>query len=153
MREAVHISWAEDEASPELERILAKLALAVTRRAGPLPAGGIIFAKKMEEIRRAEPRGLISLAMVIDQKQELDSCFLAKRASVVGVAQADGGQRSSFVPEGLLVFAQLRDVFAAKNSSVMAEKDEHRRAVDPERSEPDFLAIRVGKRNLGEPAA
>jgi hypothetical protein len=53
----------------------------------------------------------------------LDSRFFTKHTSVASVTQADGGQRGSFVPEGLLVFAQLRDMLAAENSAVMAEKN------------------------------
>jgi len=91
--------------------------------------------------------------MVVDQKRELDSRFLAEHSSVVGVTQANGRKRSSLVPEGLFVFAQLRDVFAAKNSSVMAKKDEHCGAAGPERPELDFPTIRVGKHDFREPAA
>ena len=153
MREAVHISRTENKTSAELKRILAEFVLVMTRSAGPFAADGIIFSKKMEQIRRAESSGLICLALIVDQKRELDSRFLAKHASVACVTQANGSQRSSFVPEGLFVVAQLRDVFAAKNSSVMAKKDEHRGAAGPERPEPGFLAIRVGKHDFREPAA
>ena len=59
MREAVHISRTENEASAELEWIFAEFVLIVTCGAGPLAAGGIIFAKKMEQVRRAEFRGKI----------------------------------------------------------------------------------------------
>jgi hypothetical protein len=151
--EAVHISRAEDKASAELEWIFAEFVLVMTRRARPLAAYGIVSAKKMQQIRRAESRSLIGMALVVDQKGELDSRFFTKHTSVVSVTQADGGQRGSFVPEGLLVFAQLRDMFAAKNSSVVAEKDEHCGAVGPQQPEPDFLAIRVGKHNVREPTA
>ena len=123
MRKAVHISGTEDKTPAELKRILAEFVLVMTRRPGPLPANGIIFAQKVEQIRRAKPRNSIGLAMAVDEERELDPSLLAKHARVVVVTQADGGQRSSFVPEGLLVFAQLRNVFAAENSSVMAEKD------------------------------
>ncbi len=153
MREAVQVSRAEDETPAELKRILAEFVLVMTRRTGSFAAGGIILAKEMEEIRGAESSGLISLAIVIDQERKLNSRFLAKHASVVGVTQADRGQRCSFIPEGLFVFAQLRDMFAAENSSVMAEKDEYSRAAGPERPKPDFLAICIGKHNFREPAA
>ena len=149
----VPVTGSEYKASAELEGVLAKLVLVMTRRAGPLPASGIILAQKVEQIRRAKPRNSIGLAMAVDQERELDTCFLAKHARVVGVTQADGCQRSSFTPEGLLVFAQLRDMFAAENSSVVAEKDEHRGAAGPHRPEPDFISIRIGKHDFREPAA
>jgi hypothetical protein len=153
VRKAVHISRAEDKASAELEWIFAEFVLVMTRSAGPFAADGIVFAKKMEQICRAEFRGSIRLALVVDQKRELDSCLLAKHSSVVGITEADGRKRSSFIPEGLFVFAQLRDMLAAKNSSVMAKKDERRGAAGPERPEPDFPSIGVGKHNFREPAA
>ena len=152
VREAIHISWTKNKTSAELKRILAEFVLVMTRSTGPFPADAIVFAKKMKQIRRSKARGLIRLALVVDQKRELNSCLFAKHSSVVGVTQADGRKRSSFVPEGLFLFAQLRDMFAAKNSSVMAEKDQHCGAAGPERPEPDFLAIRVGKHDFREPA-
>jgi hypothetical protein len=152
VRETIHVSLAEDKTSAELEGVLAELVLVMTRRTGPLPAGGINFAQKVEQIRRSKPRNSIGLAMVVNQERELDPSLLPKHSRVVGVTQPDGGQRSSFVPEGLLVFAQLRDMFAAENSSVMAEKDEHRGAAGPHRPEPDLLAIRIGKHDFGESA-
>lgn len=152
MREAVHISRAENKAAAKLKRVLAELVLVVTCGARTFAADGIVLAKKMEQVRRAEARGLIGLALVVNQERELDSRFLTKHPSVVGVAQADDSQRSTFVPEGLLVFAQLRDVFTAKNSSIVAEKDEHGGATGPQRPKPNFLAIRVGKHDFREPA-
>jgi hypothetical protein len=42
--------------------------------------------------------------------------------------------------EGLLVFAQLRDVLAAEDSAVVAEEDEDGGIVFPERAETDRFA-------------
>jgi hypothetical protein len=39
--------------------------------------------------------------------------------------QSDGGKRSAFLAEGLLAFAQLRDVLAAKDSSIMPKEDDY----------------------------
>jgi len=50
----------------------------------------------------------------------------------VGVPEADSGEGGVFAAEGLLVFAQLRDVFAAEDSAVVTEKDEDGRIVFPE---------------------
>jgi hypothetical protein len=92
VREAVHISRAENKAATKLKWVLAEFVLAMPRRAGTFAAGGIIFAKKMEQIRRAESRGLIRLAAVVNQERELNSRFLAKYASVVHVSQTNSGQ-------------------------------------------------------------
>jgi hypothetical protein len=90
VREAVHISRAENKAAAKLKWILAEFVLAMPRRAGTFAASGVIFAKKVEQIGRAESRGSIRLAVVIDQQREPDSCFLPKHTSVVRVTQADG---------------------------------------------------------------
>jgi hypothetical protein len=37
----------------------------------------------------------------------------------VSVAEADGGKRRALIQKVLLVFAQLRDVLAAKNSAIV----------------------------------
>jgi hypothetical protein len=41
------------------------------------------------------------------------------------ITQSDGGKRSTFFTEGLLAFAQLRDMLAAKDSSVMPQEDDY----------------------------
>jgi hypothetical protein len=53
----------------------------------------------------------------------------------------------------LLVFAQLRDVLTAKNSSIVPEKNDHSRLARPQRSQANFCAKSVGKNNLREPLA
>ena len=71
-------------------------------------------------------------------------------AGVVGVAKADGGEGGAFSTEGLLVFAQLRDVLATEDSAVVAEKDEDGRIVFPQGAEADLVAKGVGENDAGE---
>lgn len=87
-----------------------------------LAAAGIIGAKDVKQICDAERGDLVSAAVFVDEQRKIDSGFLLKNARVVAVTQTDGGEGSSFFTEGRLVFAQLRDVLAAKNSSVVAKK-------------------------------
>ncbi len=51
------------------------------------------------------------------------------------------------------MFAQLRDVLAAKDSSVVPEKYQNGRLSGPQRAETNFLPIAIGKADLCEPAA
>jgi hypothetical protein len=53
----------------------------------------------------------------------------------------------------LLVFAQLRDVLAAENSSVVPEKNQYRRLRGPQRTETKLLSLAIGKDDLRELAA
>ena len=46
--------------------------------------------------------------------------------------------------------AQLRDVLAAEDSTVMAEEHHHGRLVNPQRAEPDFFAVYIRQRNHGK---
>jgi hypothetical protein len=53
----------------------------------------------------------------------------------------------------LLVFAQLRDVLTAKNSAVVAQKNQHGRLPGPQRAKTNVPPIAIGKGDLGESAA
>ena len=55
--------------------------------------------------------------------------------------------------EGLLVFAQLRDVLAAEDSAVVAEKHKDGGMRFPERAEANLVAEGVGKSDAGETLA
>ena len=76
-----------------------------------------------------------------------------KEAGVARIAEADGGEGRAFFAEGLLVFAQLRDVLAAEDSAVMAEEDEDNGVGFPERAEADLVAEGVGEKDVGESLA
>jgi len=51
------------------------------------------------------------------------------------------------------MFAQLRDVLAAKDSSVMPEKNQHRGLTGPQRAETNHLPITIRKGDLRKFAA
>ncbi len=88
---------------------------------------GIFASQKMQEVRGLQFRHAIGLAGFIDQQREGDARFFTEHPSVIAVAESHRGKRGTLVPERLLMFAQLRDVLAAKDSSVMAEKNQHGR--------------------------
>lgn len=60
--------------------------------------------------------------------------FFAEDAGVDRVAEADGGQRSAFAVESVLVFAQLRDVLTAEDSAIVTKKDDYRGSFLPQRT-------------------
>ena len=124
MGEAIDISGGEDEAAAELEGIPAKFVLLVSGGASALAALEIVAAKEVQQIGGTQISDSIRLAFFIHEQGESDAGFFAEKAGVVAVAEADGGERSAFVQEGLLVFAQLRDVFAAKDSAIVAKKND-----------------------------
>jgi hypothetical protein len=52
----------------------------------------------------------------------------------------------------LLVFAQLRDVLAAKNSPVVAQKNQNGRLPGPQRAKTNVSPIAIGKGDFSESA-
>jgi len=49
----------------------------------------------------------------------------------MGISQADSNQVGTLLFEFRLMFAQLRDVLAAKDSTVVTEEDNHGRSLGP----------------------
>jgi hypothetical protein len=130
--EAIDISWREDEAAAKLEGIRAKFVLLMTGRPRALAALEIVAASEVQQIGGGEISDGVCLALFVDQQGKIDARFFAENVGVVPVAKADGGKRSAFVQKSLLVFAQLRDVLAAKNSSVVTQKNDHGRLALPQ---------------------
>ena len=91
--------------------------------------------------------------MFVDEQREVDVGFFAKDAGVVSIAETDGCERSTVVLEGLLMLAQLRDVLAAKDSAIVAEKDDHGGFFLPQRTETDFAAVGIGECDVREARA
>jgi hypothetical protein len=69
------------------------------------------------------------------------------------ISQSDGGKRSTFLTEGLLAFAQLRDVLAAKDSCVVPQEYDYGGTVGPQRAKLNLLAVGIRKHNLCQFAA
>ena len=130
--EAVDISRAENEAAAELERIHTQFVLMVAGRAGAIAALEIVAAKHVKQIGGAQVGDRIGPPLFVDEQGKLDARFLTENAGIVAVAEADGGEGSAFVGKGLLVFAQLRDVLAAKDSSIVAKKHNGSRLALPQ---------------------
>ena len=99
----------------------------------------------MKERALQEAHSTIGLPLGIHQKGERDSRLLAKDLGVACVAQADGGQPSASIAECRFMVAQLRDMLAAEDSSVVAKEGDHCGLVGPKRAESDRPSFRVGQ--------
>ena len=64
------------------------------------------------------------------------------------VAESDRCQRASGLPNLVLVVAQLRDIVAAKDSTVVPEEDYKRRIGFPQRAKTNFAAPRFGQHEI-----
>jgi hypothetical protein len=151
--ESVDVAGAEDEGAAELEGIAAEFVLVVAGGFGAVAALEIVAAEEVEEVGFAQVGEFIGLIVGVDEEREVDAGFLLEEAGVAGVAEADGGEGGVFGEEGLLVFAQLRDMFAAEDSTVVAEEDEDDGMGFPERAETDLVAEGVGKSDACEALA
>jgi hypothetical protein len=149
--EAIHVARTKDEAAAKLEWmfklewIFAESVLAVSGRLGALARPGVVGAEQVEEIRFAKSGGLVHLAAFVDEQGEGNLGLLAEVAGVISPAESDSGKVRSLLPESLLSVAQLRDMLTAEDSTPVAQKNDHRELVRPERAEPDGLAIDVGQ--------
>jgi len=65
VRVAVHVARPEHETPAKLERVRAQAVLLVSGRASPGAGFGVIGAKKVQHIRRAESRHTIGLALLV----------------------------------------------------------------------------------------
>ncbi|HEX5434736.1 MAG TPA: hypothetical protein VFY05_10900, partial [Candidatus Angelobacter sp.] len=77
----------------------------------------------------------------------------AEQAGIIDVAQADGGKAGAALLKLLKVLAQLRDMLRAENSTIVPEKDDHRRRVGPQGTEMHRFAIDVRQGDGGKSCA
>jgi len=153
MDKAIDITGSKHKAAAELEWIFSQPMLAHTNGFGALAGARVIRAEEMQQVGFFEFDSAIGFTLVIDQQGKGDAGLFAKVASVTDIAQADRDKLCAFLLELLLVFAQLRDVLTAENSTVVAEKDDYGRRVGPQRAEANRLAVDIRQRELGKFAA
>jgi hypothetical protein len=85
----------------------------------------------MKQVCAFEFHDGIGFALFVNEQGKGDARFFAKSTSINAIPEPHSSQVGSAVPEALLVRAQLRDVFAAEDSTVVAEKNDHSRLADP----------------------
>ena len=119
MGEAVDVPRREDEAAAELKGILAKFVLMMPGRFRAIAALEIVASGQVQQISGTQVGDSVSLPPFVDQQGKRYSRFFAENFRIVSVAKSDGGERRALIQKGLFVFAQLRDVLAAKNSAIV----------------------------------
>ncbi len=134
VRVAVDVARAEDEAPAELEHVLAGPPLPVAGRPGTATGGEVVPAEQVAKRGGPEVRRAVGFPLRVDQERESDSGLVAERPGVGEIPEADRGHARATRSELGLVVAQLRDVLPAEHSAVVAEEDEGRGRVSPERA-------------------
>ena len=106
----------------------------------------------MQERCVAQSGGTIRLPLLVNQQRKRNAGLFAEDAGVAQIAQTNGGEARPLLLEFLLVFAQLRNVLAAKNSAVMAKKGHDRDAIGPERTQSNPVAFGIGQEDRRQTA-
>lgn len=150
MRESIHVPRPKDEAGAKLKRVLAQLVLRMPGSACSLARYRIVASQKMKEISGLQLRSAISLPEFVNQKRKRYAGLVTKLAGIDAVSQTDCGDCRTFIAKSLCVFAQLRGMLAAEDSSIVAQKNDDRWLFVPQRSEPDFPTITIRERDEGQ---
>jgi hypothetical protein len=103
----------------------------------------IVLTQKVEQIRALQVHRLIRFAFFVNQKRKSDPSFFAKTSSVGAVAESYRRKFGAPLSKCPLVGAQLRDVLAAEDSTVMAQEHNNRRLPQPERAEANFAPVAI----------
>lgn len=112
----------------------------------------IAFTQKVEQVRALQLHRLVRFAFFVHQQRKRDASLLTKSFGVSEVAKADRCNRRAVPSKCFLVCAQLRDMFATKNSTVVTQKYDNRGLPQPKRTETYWTPVAVGQVDHGKPA-
>ena len=93
---------------------------------------------------------MICEPLLVDQKKKCDFGFLPEQTRIVAIPQSHRSQGRALALKGALVFAQLRDVLTAEDSTIMAEENENRRPLFPESSKTMVVPIAIWQHDGGK---
>jgi hypothetical protein len=99
--------------------------LVVAGGAGAISGYCVVATEKVKNVCALQGGCAIGATVVVDQEGELEASVFAKHAGVICVREADGGKGRAFGFKLVFMFAQLRDVLAAENSAVVAQKHDY----------------------------
>ena len=139
----IDIPWAENETAAQLKGIFAETTLLVSGGTCSFPCERIALAKNMKQRTIPQTCRTIRLALFVDQQRKCDVALCAEDLSIAHVAEANRGQRSPFAAECLLVIAQLRNVLAAEDSTIVAKEYDHCGPIGPQRAQANLPSFTV----------
>ena len=128
---AVNVSRRKNKTAAKLKWIFSQAVLAHADRLGSFASASVVPAQQMEQVGFLKAHRFVSLALIINEKREGDAGLLAEMPRITRIAQTHGCQARALLAKLLFKFAQLRNVLTAEDSTVMPEKDNHRRRITP----------------------
>jgi hypothetical protein len=148
--EEIFVAGRKDKTAAELQWIFAQAVLFVSGCLSAAARLHVVSPQKVEQGSVAQPDSFISFTLFIDKQREVDAGFFAKELRIAGVPQADRGQLGALLPELLFKRAQLRDVLATENSTVVAQEDKHGRSAFPQGAQACGLAVGIRQCDSGQ---
>ena len=91
--------------------------------------------------------------MFVNQKRKFDTCLITECARVALITQAHRSQTCSGIFEGIFLLAQLRDMLAAEDSTIMAEEHQDYGRIPPQRTKLYLPVVNIRQNDSREPAA
>ena len=119
MHEQVDVAGAKHEAPAKLERIPPQAVLTVAGVPGSRSGDSILWSKEMQEARTRQTRSSVRAPFLVHQQRKGDPGFFSEEPSVAAVAESNGRKPCACRFECPLLLAQLRDLLAAEDSSVV----------------------------------
>ena len=149
----VLVAGRKDKAAAELQWVFAEAVLFVAGCLGAAAGLHVVAAQQVQQGSVAQADSFICHALFVDQERELDAGFVAEEPGIAHVTQPDGRNVRAFLFEFFFECAQLRDMLAAKNSTIVAQEDKDGWSALPQRAQAGCLAFGIGQRDSGEFAA
>lgn len=143
MDEEVFVAGRKNEAPAELQRIFSQAVLLVSGGLGTTAGLHVVSPQQVEQGSVAQADSFVRDTLVVDQERKMDAGFFAEEPCIAHVAQPNHRQMSAFAMELCFELAQLRDMLAAEDSTVVAKKDQDGRAALPQRAKACRIAIGV----------
>jgi hypothetical protein len=152
MRVKIAIAGREHEGPAQLKGILATPGhgLAMAAFLGPRAGGHVVGTKDMKQVGSPQSSHAISNALFIDEQRKCDAGLLSEEAAIFLAAQPDGGNADSFMVKLPLVLAQLRDMLAAVDSTIVPQKNDNGRHVGPDSPQPNLIPFGIGQTDAGQ---
>jgi hypothetical protein len=105
---------------------------------------GVVGSEQVKDVGASETHGAIRKPLLVNEQWKTNSGLLPEETGMGPVAESHGGQGGTLALKRALMFAQLRDVLAAKDSSIVPEENQNGRTVLPYRAEAMILPIAIG---------
>lgn len=149
----VLVAGREDKAATKLQWVLAEPVLFVAGGLGAAAGLHVVTAQQVQQGSVAQSDSFVGLTLVVDEERELYAGFVAEEPGIADVTQPDGRKMGAFLFEFFFKCAQLRDVLAAKNSTIVTQEDHDGWSALPQRAQAGCFAFGIWQRNSSQLAA